>query len=413
MGNITLTDIKLRNLKPDPSRRIEVWDAQLPGFGLRMSPAGTKSFILLYRLHGRSRRMTLGRYPLVSLVDARIKARDALNAVAKDQDPQADKRAVASPDKKLGVAPATIPEVRAAFQLANVVDEFVAKYCLRNNRANTAHETARVLRAHFVAVWPKRDIRKITRSDILDVLDAIVASGKPSAANHAFAAVRKFFNWAIDRGLIEVSPCARIKKPARVSSRSRVLSGDELVKIWRAAKVTDYPFGAIVCLLILTGQRRNEVALMRWVDIDLDAGLWVIPPERNKSDRLHSVPLSPQALGIIQSLPKMSETLLFPSQRTADRCFSGFSKCKRRLDAAAGVTDWTLHDIRRTVATGLAGNGVQPHVVEKLLNHSTGTLAGVAGIYNRFGYLEEVRAALDGWGDHVTALDRECLTKRV
>ncbi len=146
---------------------------------------------------------------------------------------------------------------------------------------------------------------------------------------------------------------------------------------------------------------------MRWNEINLDARTWSIPAERTKSDRAHVVPLSPLAVGVIASIPRVHDELVFPSQGQDARTFSGFSKAKRRLDALADVTEWTLHDLRRSAATILAQLGVAPHVVERILNHTTGTLGGVAGIYNRFGYLPEMRAALELWAGHIGGLIQE------
>ena len=400
MATNPLTDVKLRTTKGEPGRRVEIWDAQIPGFGVRVTSAGTKSFVLLYRVHGKARRMTIGRYPTLSLADARIKAREALNTIDTGIDPQADTDASAEP----GAHPPTRVQVRLAYRISNIIDEFVERHCRRNNRASTARETERILKSRLVAAWPTRDIREITRRDVLKLLDEIVDAGTPSAANHALAAIRKFFNWCVERGLIEVSPCVGIRMPSKAVSRSHVLDDDELVAVLTSADATGYPFGIIVRLLVQTGQRRSEVGSMRWQDLDLTNGIWTIPPEANKSDREHAVPLTSAAVRLIEATPRLSETHVFPSRRSPERCFSGYSKCKARLDSDAGITGWTLHDLRRTVATGLASLQVPPHVIEKLLNHSSGTFSGVAGVYNRFAYQKEMREALEQWEDHIKAL---------
>ncbi len=383
-----LTDIAIRKLAVRTGERVEIWDSKIPGFGMRASSKGTKSFILVYRHRGRARRLTLGRYPTLSLSDARRKAMDALKTVSDGNDPVADK--------------ATSRRDTQRFE--DAVTAFVNQYCLRQNRASTAKETERVLRHRFVRRWANRDIREVSKQEVLAVIDGIIADGAPSAANHALAAVRKFFNWSVERGLVAESPCAGIAKPARTISRERVLTEEELAAVWRAADATGYPFGQMVQLLILLAQRRNEFANMRWCDIDRRDSLWTLPSEATKSNRAHSVPLAPQALAIIEACPRLHDVYVFPSGGVDGRTFSGFSKAKRRLDAAAGVNDWTLHDLRRTAATHMARLGVAPHVVERILNHTGGSLGGVAGIYNRFSYLPEMRQALEGWAANVDAI---------
>ncbi len=195
-----------------------------------------------------------------------------------------------------------------------------------------------------------------------------------------------------------------------VVSRDRVLSDAEIVAIWWVADRMGYPFGRLVQLLILTGQRRAEVGGMRWQEVDPLKGQWELPPgmqdRRHKSERRHLVPLSSQVLGILQSLPRVHDELAFPA-RGKENAISGYSKWKRKLDQLSGVKNWTLHDLRRTAATGMAAVGVPPHVIERVLNHSTGTLGGVAGIYNRFQYLDECRQALERWSQHLESLIRE------
>lgn len=393
MTQYPLTDVKIRKLKPQPNKRFEIWDAKFPGFGVRVAPSGTKSFVLMYRLHGKPKRMTIGRYPALSLSEARVLAQENLNKLAHGEAPE-------KPDSDGATSQESTSKTNElVFEIA--VQEFVAKHCSRHNKTRTAQETDRLLRQHFVSRWASRPLNEIDRQDVIIILDALVDAGKGSSANHALAAVRKFFNWCKERGLLETSPCEGIKAPAKNVSRSRVLSDPELASIWEAAKLQSFPFGNIVHLLILTGQRRSEVGEMRWEDIDIERKLWTIPEEMNKSGRPHSIPLTDTVLQIIQSVPRQPSHFLFPSLRTPSRVFSGYSKCKNRLDKHSETSDWRLHDIRRTVATGMAKLEVPPHVVERLLNHSSGTFGGVAGIYNRFGYLPEMRAALEKWERYV------------
>ena len=386
-SNTPLTDLLLRKIKTDGAERVEVWDDRVPGLGVRVSSAGTKSFVLLYRLDCKAKRMTLGRYPVLSLLEARELAQQALNKLTKGDDPQAERQ-----------------EKRSYPRFDEVFSEFLRLHCDRKNRENTARETERVLRSRFLTKWASKDLRGIRKHDVLAVIDGILDEGKPSAANHAFAAIRKLFSWSVTRGIVEVNPCTGIGMPAAAVERERVLSNDELVAVWRAASTTGYPYGTIVKLLILTAQRRNEVTGMRWSEIDREAATWSMPAERVKNGRFHQIPLPPTACALIDAVPRANEAFVFPARGNGDRSFSGFSKLKARLDEVSGVSDWTLHDLRRTAATGLAGLGVSPHVVEKLLNHTTGALGGVAGIYNRFQYMPEMRAALLKWERHIEAL---------
>lgn len=383
-----LTELAIRKLSPKGGARIEVWDDKMPGFGVRVSPRGTRSFVLMYYVAGRKRRLTLGRFPTMSLAKARQRAHEVLATIADGGTPE-------------------LPEKSAVIHFATVVDEFVVGHCARHNRASHAHETERLLRARFASTWGERDIRSITRGEVLLVLDAAVAEGHSSTANHALAAVRKLFNWALERGLVDASPCTGISRPAPARARERVLSAVELGAVWHGARSLSAPFSQIVRLLVLTAQRRGEVAGMRWSEIDWTNAVWNIPAERTKNGRAHAVPLSPLALDVLKSAPKIHDTFVFPARGNDAATPSGFSKTKRRLDEYASVSDWTLHDLRRTAATHLAGMGVAPHVIERILNHTTGTLGGVAGIYNRFQYLPEMRAALERWADQIGKLASE------
>jgi integrase len=387
MSTDALTDLAIRGLAPEADRRTELFDAKIPGFAVRVFPSGIKSFVVFYRHKGRLRRLTLGRYPVLSLSDARRLAREALHKVTHGDDPQVHRTAG-----------------RVQYRFSAVVDDFLEAHCARHNRAVTARETERLLRSCFAERWGVRDIREISKGDVIQELEAIVARGTHSTANHALAAVRKLFNWCVERNVLEVSPCAGVKPPASHKSRERVLSEEELAAVWRASLDLGYPFGHLVGLLLLTAQRRGEVAGLRWSELDITERTWAIPKERTKNNRAHIVPLSSVAECLVGSLPKLNDELVFPSRGSEERTFSGFSKSKRRLDEIAGVVGWTLHDLRRSVATHLARLGVLPHVVERILNHTTGTLGGVAGIYNRFQYLPEMRAALELWAQHVSKI---------
>jgi len=306
---------------------------------------------------------------------------------------------------KRGVDPQNQKVVeRTGVRFDQTAELYVQTYCAQHNRESTRRETERLLKARFVSRWGARDLREITKADVLEIIDEAVANGTPSAANHAVAVIRALFNWCLDRGLIESSPCARIKMPAKTVSRERVLTDVEIAAVWSAACGAGYPFGTIVRLLLLTAQRRNEVTKMRWADIDGETGIWSIPKELTKNGVAQTVPLVPLALEILKGVPHVDRELVFPSRAGGGRAFSGFSRSKRRLAVAAEIEPFRLHDFRRTISTKLASFGVAPHVTERLLNHVSGILGGVAGVYNRFKYIDEMRDALTRWSDHVEAL---------
>ena len=396
MSEAGLSDLAIRKIKPDPKRRTEIWDARLPGFGVRVFPSGVKSFVLVYRHLGRPRRMTLGRYPVTGLAEARGKALDALKLIDAGTDPQADADTADAADR---------------YTFEQAVRSFVKLHCERHNRPVTARDTERILNNQFVSRWAKRDIREITKTDILKVLDHIVEEGLPSAANHALSAIRKFFNWCVERGMLATSPCLGIKKPAPNNARERVLDIGEMAAVWNGAELVGYPFGQIVKLLMLTAQRRNEVASIQRSQIYFDANTWTLPAELTKNGRQHVLPLAPQAASLLQTLPQFTSDYVFPA-RGENPVFAHFSRGKLKLDALAGVKDWTLHDLRRSVATHLAKLGVAPHVIERILNHVSGTFGGVAGVYNRFQYLDEMRNALAMWETHLAEAIRKAGLQR-
>ena len=329
MARELLTDLKVKSLQPDQTRQIDIWDAKLSGFGLRISPSGTKAFQVIYRIGPRSRRHTLGRYPTITLSDARKLAQAALRDVG------------------LGIDPATVKLDlrRDPHSFENYVETFIETYARQKNKS--WRETDRLLKREFVAVWGKRDIRQITKADVLAVLDRIMKRNAPIAANRSLAAIKKLFNWAIERGELSTSPCAGLKTPGKISSRDRVLEDAELKVIWATSSKAPFPFGAFVRMLFLTGQRRGEVASMRWADVDLCSALWSLPAAQTKAKRAHVVPLSPSALALFQSIPRTNSEYVFPA-RGKSIAMSGFNKRKKKIDALSSVTGWTLHDIRRT-----------------------------------------------------------------
>lgn len=395
-----LTDIAVARAKPPASGRIEIWDAMLPGFGLRVSDKGSKSWVVMYRVRGGpsgKRRLTLGRYPVLSLANARERARRIFELAGDGIDP----------------AEARTPAPKSAPAFEEVAAQFITRYAKPKNRGWRRQEAD--LAREFTPSWGTKPIDAVTRADVLNVLDRISDRTSPLRANRQLALIRKFFNWCLERGILETAPTANIKPPGREVSRDRVLSDDEIRSVWNCCETVGYPFGAIFKLLLVTAQRREEVGRMRWDDLDLGKGTWTIPRERSKNDVANEVPLSRLALALIERLPRFAwEDLVFAAANGSGRPASGYSKAKLRLDRLIAASrssnelpqmpEWWLHDLRRTAASGMARLSVPPHVIERVLNHISGTQSGVAGIYNRYGYLPEKRQALDAWGRYIEAL---------
>jgi integrase len=384
----TLTARTIETIKPGPDRR-EIPDRHMPGLYLILQPSGGKSWAVRYRHAGTPRKHTLGSYPAIDLKSARTLAGKALRAVAEGRDPGREKaqERTARPDT-----------VEAVAKL------FVERHCLRANRPRTAAETQRLLDLHVLPRWRGRLVRDITRRDVLDLLDRVVDSGTPIAANRTLSAVRKMFNWAVARDIMDASPCAGVKPPTAERQRDRVLSDIELRNVWRAADKIGGPFGALVKLLILSGQRRDEVAGMRWSEIDLAGRLWTLPPGRVKTNRPHEIALCEPAVAVLKALPRIGDQFVLTSNGEAPA--SGYSKGKRRLDALLppDIPAWRLHDLRRTTASGMARLGIALPVIEKVLNHASGSFAGIVGVYQRHDFADEKRHALDTWGAHVADL---------
>jgi integrase len=252
-------------------------------------------------------------------------------------------------------------------------------------------------------------LTKVDRRTIAKRLSELVTTNGPATTDRARAVLSAFFTWAMREGLVEANPVAATNRPYDGKGRERVLSNAELAQVWRAAG--DDPYGTIIKLLILTGQRREEIGGLRWSEVDFVAGLIRLPAGRVKNGRPHDVPLSDPAIALLRAVPVMAgRDFVFGSGVNG---FSGFSIPKRALDARIGkaMPPWVIHDLRRSCATHMAEIGVQPHIIEAVLNHISGHKAGIAGIYNRASYEKEKRQALDLWAEQVTVLveDRKAI----
>jgi integrase len=388
-----LTVRTIETLKPSLARR-EIPDGLIAGLYLVLQPSGRKSWAVRYRAASAPRKLTLGTYPAINLKNARELASRALVSVAAGSDPAGEKKAAG--------------KARPAHDLVEkVIEEFIERYARPNTR--DWRETRRMLIKDVAAAWRGRRLPEIGRHDVHRLLDAIRDRGAPVGANRTFAQLRKLCSWAVERGIIEGNPCDGIQAPSAEKPRDRVLNDDELRLIWQAADKLGWPFGPIVKLLILTGQRRSEIGAMRWAELDFDNAAWLIPVERSKNRRQHSVPLSPQALAILQKLPRITGAAAMVFSSTGTTPPSGFSHAKARLDRFAlangqPIAPFILHDIRRSVASGMAGIGIDLHVIERVLNHVSGTFAGIVGVYQRHSFADEKRAAMQTWARHVESI---------
>lgn len=378
MPSLRMTEKAVERINAPATGRIEYHDTLVPGLSLRITDTGRKTWSLLYRLPGdtRKRRLTLGTYPTVKLAGkrgARDRAKDALQAIADGKDPGQDRQA----------------QRRDAGLVETVIEDFAARHLANLKDGDKAH---RMLKADVLPAWRHRRIRDITRRDILGLIED-KAESAPVGANRLLAWVRRMFGWAADRGIIEYNPALRLPKPTRETSRERVLSDDEIRAIWKDCETDGWPFGNLVQIALLTGQRRGEVGMMRWEDVQ--DGVWTLPA--TKSGRTHQVPLSKPAQAILDSLPRRSE-YVFPGRR--GQPFASWSSAKAKI--APKIAPWTLHDLRRTTASRLAGLGVAPHVISRVLNHAE---TGITGrVYIRHGWLDEKRQALDLWANKLTAI---------
>jgi integrase len=366
-----LTNKTLEALKPN-AKRYEVHDLLCPGMSVRVSAQGHKVFSVKFRYGLTQKRMKLGVYPRITLATAREKAMDILRQVDEGIDPTKRRRLHAQARNK------------------------------------SWREAERILEREFVGTFGQRDIREIKRFDVLEIMDAAVSRGSAYQANRILSNIRKLFNWCVERGIVETSPINGLKAPTKEESRDRVLEDDEIVRLLRACRNDVYPFRQFVPILLATAQRRGELAEMRWSEVDLTAKQWVIPADRSKNGKPHVVPLSPYALDALNEVPRFLDCdYVFTTTRNSP--VSGFSKMLRRLSEGSQTSDWRLHDLRRTAASGMARAGVAPHVVEKVLNHISGTISGVAAVYNRYGYDREKREALETWGEYLAQLSGQSL----
>jgi integrase len=363
-NRIHFTDITIRALKSSPAQTT-YWDEAVPAFGVRIGRR-SKTFLIV---RDGGHRIKIGRYPAISLHDARKEAKCLL---ALTELPRASAVTVSQ-------AVATFLDTRQ-----------------QQNRSKTKQETERLLTRHLLPTLAGRLLTDVTTEDLVSILDGLIK--KPGTANHACTAMKTFFNWAVARRHIKHSPLAGVPLPAKAGKRDRVLTDTELVAVYRAAQGMGYPFGFIILICIHTGMRRGEVGSLKWSYITPEA--ITLPAAATKNAQQHVIPNLIE--GNLKLIPRTSE-YLFPNENDAP--FTDWNKSKQKIDERCGVTDWVIHDLRRTFSTKMAEwQLAPPHVIERLLNHASGTMSPLARIYNRATYLAEMRDALTAYEQRLATL---------
>lgn len=373
MPKLFLTELSIKALSLPERGQITYWDERLANFGLRLSQGGSKSFVIVFGVNRQ--RKTLGRYPIISLAEARSKAKQMLAEIT------------------LGVSfkkTLSFVESRGLFLAA----------CIEKNKQNTVDYYRKRLDKHFK--FGRKRLNDITRDDIQSRIAKIRTS--PSEKNHAFVVIRTFLNWAVREGHLEKSPVFGMKPPGQRRVRDHVLTDPELCKVYKHSLNFPYPFGPIVSLLLLTGQRRNQIASLQWEWIDLSERTFHFPASITKNRKAHILPYGDLVANILQDVLDTGP-YLFPSRGGKGDIFNGWGKSKSRFDAGLrGVSPYKLHDLRRTFSTTHARIGTPLHVTEKMLNHISGSISGVAAIYNRHSYIEEMKVATIQYDSYLIGL---------
>lgn len=419
-----LTERKIERLTVEAGKRDRlVFDDEQRGLAVRVTAGGGKRYLCQYRLHGQNWRVPLGACSAISLAMAREAAAAVMGDVAKGRNPTDERKAAAIAERTR--------RARDKLTLRALIADWEREH-LAERRKSYAAEAVRALHRAFPDHLDQ-PAEALDRAAVVSALDAIKRRWKAKGGKRKGSAMagrtaaygRASFAWAIKRGTLRENPFAALPVAKSIEARDRVLSDGELAEVWRAEGESAEPYGTIVRMLILTGQRRSEVAGMTWAELSEDLASWTIPGARTKNGAPHIVPLSEPARELLgQALPEdkarramqdlsAKGALVFPGERQA-AVYAGWSKSKADLDAAimrarggkgaSPIQPWRLHDLRRTLATGLQRLGVRLEVTEAVLNHVSGSRAGIVGVYQRHDWAQEKRAALEAWAAHVMAL---------
>jgi len=375
-----LTDRALKALKPAlKGSRYTVWDGIIPSFGVRVTDKGHISFVIQRRLNGRMLRRTLGDYPALSLEKARQRARDALDDITDGHDPKARQEALRRAAER---------SARSTF--GSAAEGFIKRHV---PRLRTARQTEQIIRKHLMPRFADLSVTEITRRDLVAFLDELPSP----TARRLFVYLRQIFDWAISRDLTDTSPCHRIKIGEIVGPRpirQRILTDTEIRAFWSGAGELGYPLTPYNRLLLLTAQRRSEVAAISWSEIDLTKKLWTIPPTRMKTASVHVVPLAPRALKIIESIPRFNRGPYLFSTSGGEKPISGFANAKDRIAKLSGLSDFRFHDLRRTARTHFSMIPVGDMVRELAIAHAK---PGLHRVYDQYAYVDERRFLFEQW----------------
>jgi integrase len=378
---IKLTAAAIERLKlPPPRGQVDYFDRGYPGFALRLSYGGARTFEHFYRWIGKPTRRTLGQWPSVTLSAAREQWRRDREALTRGEDPRRP-HGTDKPDTFAAVA---------------------AEWLHRDQGANRSRSRVGRSITNDALPWlGTRPVNLIGRTDVVKVIDKVTDRGSPVAARQLHAHLHRLFRWAVGRGIVAVNPMAHLPKPAAAQHRDRVLGEHEIAAVWKACGTIGWPFGPAVQLLFLTGLRRSEIGELRWHEIA--GGEIKLAGDRTKNGEPRTVALSTAAADIIRELPRVG-TCEFAFSINGRTPIGGWSKAKRRIDATVALAPWHVHDIRRTVATHLQRLGARLETIEAILGHTGGSRSGIVAVYQQHQFVDEARAALDLWAIEVARI---------
>lgn len=398
-----LTALSVEAAKKDPNKRREIPDAGLSGLYLVVQPSGAKAWALRYRFAGKPAKLTLGRWPMMTLADARAAAADAIGKVELGQNPAVQKKATKAAKLEAQLSERDL--------VKTLLDQFQKRHLSKLKSGDHAWQ---FLNRFVLPAWGDRDIHTITKRDLIDLLDEIADSGRMTTANRVLAHVRKFFNWCVERDVLSSSPATGVKPPAKEASRDRVLTDQEIRWFWQACDRVGQPWGPMGKVLLLTGQRLGEVAQM--TDTEVTSNVWHLAGERTKNGRAHDVPLSKPCLAVLRDVERIKGKAGYVFTTTGATAVQGFHKGREHIakameaiaadDIVEGIEipHWGFHDLRRTAATGMARLGTPVRVTEAVLNHISGTGGGIVAVYQRHDYADEKAQALEAWGRYALTL---------